>query len=50
MTFLTKYSLAGEFFVIGAIGMAQVQSQDQTQTLDNATVHVTASQETLARM
>ena len=44
VTFLTKYSLAGEFFVIGEIGMAAVQGQDQTQTLDNATVHVTAAQ------
>ncbi len=42
--FLTKYSLASEFYVIAAIGTAANQDQDQTQTFDNRSVHVTAAQ------
>jgi hypothetical protein len=44
VTFLSQYSLAGEYYVIGAISMAPVQAQDETQTFDNRTVHVTAAQ------
>jgi hypothetical protein len=44
VTFLTKYSLAGEFFVLTAMGMAPVQSQDLTETIDGRSVHVTATQ------
>ena len=43
VTFLTGYSLAGEVFVITAVGMAAIQDQDQTQTFDNRTIHVTTT-------
>src|SRR4051812_23385624 len=46
VTFLTKYSLAGEVFVVTALGMAPLQAQDLTDTFDNRTVHVTAAQGT----